>query len=136
MTNAAAGWYPDQKSGTSRYWDGSGWTEHTRQDSVPNPADPLSNQVADLLALEKTEPIATLASVTGVVFNGVLFAVAGLVVVGVVWLTGIGVENVLPPPGAAALRFPLAVIGGFGWLIVGGSLSWMIFRLVLLARAD
>ncbi len=39
MTAPAAGWYPAGHD-TERFWDGQGWTAHTRRTEAPDPATP------------------------------------------------------------------------------------------------
>lgn len=52
MTNAAAGWYPDQQ-GMLRYWDGLAWTEHT--------APPMAQHPTAIVVRESPRPFAASA---------------------------------------------------------------------------
>ncbi len=74
----AAGWYPDpERVAASRFWDGSGWTEHTKgrapQDAPPVPGTAVDRDQAITgptpasMSAESKNGMATAALVLGIV---------------------------------------------------------------------
>jgi len=53
-----AGWYPDPTgSATSRWWDGSAWTEHLQREPSPVPTEVAAPEVPE--PVHVSEPVAT-----------------------------------------------------------------------------
>lgn len=62
----AAGWYPNPEGEGLRWWDGSGWTDHTHVETPgpPTPADPAPEPAAEPASASST-PAADPASSSG-----------------------------------------------------------------------
>jgi uncharacterized protein DUF2510 len=96
-----AGWYP-YPDGTTRYWDGQGWTT----DAQPIPRD-------DLAARRSGAALATVLAVVGVVLNAQSVSLArgsGIVWTGVALAVGAAVVAIAVPPVRTWVKITCAVV--------------------------